>query len=210
MKEASTTVLPSPPSGSKARATFESLLAAAERLLHEQGVPALNSTAVAAEAGVATGTFYSYFADKDAVLAALFARGLDDIGAAVRRLLTADALLDHGLQVTLTAAVDAVLAGYRQHSTVIRAALGRIPDSELLRGVYWQRHEQAVEALEQFLRRGATAGLIGDRDPAPMAAALLMIVQSLNHPVVLAGSRRDSKAIAAEIVRALVALLAPD
>jgi len=147
--------LPQPPSGRKALATYESLLAAAERVLAADGLPGLNSTVVAAQAGVATGTFYTYFADKDALLAALFARRLDDISAAVEAALAGEALTAGGLEPALRGAVRAVLQGYRAHATVIRAALARIPDSPLLRAVYWERHQRASAEVGRFLRRGA-------------------------------------------------------
>lgn len=204
------TLFPQPPDGGKARATYEALLAAAERLLEAEGLPGLNSTAVAAEAGVATGTFYTYFADKDALLGALFARRLDDIARAVEEVFSGDALLAAGLEATLHAAVERVLQGYRAHATVIRAALGRIPDSALLRAVYWERHERAAAAVARFVRRGAAAGLIRRGKPESLALAMLVIVQGLNHPVVLAGEPGQSRALAEHLVRALTGLLQPD
>lgn len=198
-----------PPAGAKARATYESLLAAAERLLVAEGLPGLNSTAVAAEAGVATGTFYTYFADKDALLAALFARRLDDIAGAVVEVLTVDSLHADGLEATLRRAVDRVLEGYRAHATVIRAALGRIPDSGLLRSVYWQRHERAAAGVAAFLRAGTAAGLVRGGDPGSLALAMLVLVQGLNHPVLLAAERRQARALSEHLTRALAGLLAP-
>lgn len=202
--------VPQPPPRGKARATYEALSAAAERILETEGLPGLNSTAVAAEAGVATGTFYTYFSDKDALLAALFARHLDDISAAVEAVLTAEALRDDGLEATLRRAVGAVSAGYRVHSTVIRAALGRIPDSRLLRDVYWLRHERAAAVVEAFLRRGAALGLVRDGATQSLSLAMLVVVQGLNHPVLLAGEPRRVRAVSEHLVHALVGMLAPE
>lgn len=198
-----------PPTGAKARATYEALLSAGRRVLRSQGTPGLTSTAVAAEAGVATGTFYTYFADKDALLAALFARSLDDITAAVERVLTADALLAHGLEATLRGAVRTVVEGYRAHSSVVRAALGRVPDSALLRAVYWDRHARATQTMTAFLRRAAHAGVVRGGSSESLALALLVVVQGLNHPVLLAGERAVVEAAAEHLARALTGMLDP-
>ena len=202
--------MPQPPSGRKALATYESLLAAAERVLAADGLPGLNSTVVAAQAGVATGTFYTYFADKDALLAALFARRLDDISAAVEAALAGEALTAGGLEPALRGAVRAVLQGYRAHATVIRAALARIPDSPLLRAVYWERHQRASAEVGRFLRRGAAAGVVRRGGHQSLSLAMLVIVQGLNHPVVLAGEPRQVAAVSDHLVRALAGLLRPD
>ena len=202
--------MPQEPPGGKARATYESLLAAAGRVLAADGLPGLNSTAVAAEAGVATGTFYTYFADKDAVLAALFARRLDDISHAVAEALAGEALTAEGLEPALRGAVRAVLDGYRAHATVIRAALARIPDSPLLRAVYWERHQRASAEVGRFLRRGAAAGVVRRGGHQTLALAMLVIVQGLNHPVVLAGDPRHVAAVSEHLVRALAGMLRPE
>jgi TetR/AcrR family fatty acid metabolism transcriptional regulator len=197
------------PHGTKGRATYEALLAAGDRLLAEQGPTSLTSTAVAAEAGVATGTFYTYFADKDALLAALFARRLDELAAVVDAELSAEALLDRGLRGALDAAVQAVVGGYRAHSAVIRAALGRVPDSPALRDVYWARHTAVLEGAQRFIERGARAGLVRDGDSRALAQALLVVVQGLNHPVVLAGGPAEVRAVARHVAEALHGMLAP-
>lgn len=204
------TLPPEPPAGGKARATYEALLAAAERLLEADGLPGLTSTAVAVEAGVATGTFYTYFADKDELLGALFARRLDDISRAVVEVLTVEALAADGLEATMRRAAERVLDGYRSHATVIRAALGRIPDSVLLRSVYWQRHERAAASVAGFLRRASAAGLVRRGRTDSLALAMLVVMQGLNHPVVLAAEPRQARALTDHLTRALTGLLAPD
>jgi AcrR family transcriptional regulator len=208
MKETSVST---PPASSRARATYGQLLDAAEGLLAGGGFEAMTSTAVAGAAGVSTGTFYTYFPDKHAVLAALFARCLDDLVARVAAVLTADRLLDDGLDATVAAVVDLVVAGYRDAGPVLRAALARVPVRDDLRAVYWQRHAQATEAVTRFLRRGAAAGLVRRDDHPAVAQAVLLLVQGLNHPVLTDGRRRpgaSARAVRAQLARALVGLLA--
>jgi AcrR family transcriptional regulator len=193
----------------RASATREALLAAGEGLLATGGFEAASSTAVAAAAGLSTGTFYAYFEDKHALLAALFALRLDDLVGRVERELTSDNLLDHGLDATLARAVDLVVEGYREHAPVLRAALARVPVREDLRAIYWQRHARSVEVLERFVRRGAAAGLVRDGDVTVLAHAVLVVTQGLNTPVLLAGDDDLARAVRVELVRALAAVLAP-
>lgn len=64
--------LPAPalrvPVQARALRTRAALLAAAERELSERGHQATTAQSIAARAGVATGSFYQYFVDKDAAL----------------------------------------------------------------------------------------------------------------------------------------------
>ena len=55
------------------------ILASAEQILAESGYPALTMRAIAAGAGVSSGTVYQYFAGKEDVFAALMARRLDEL-----------------------------------------------------------------------------------------------------------------------------------
>jgi AcrR family transcriptional regulator len=58
----------------RARQTYEKLLSAAQSLLAKGGFQALNSNAIAREAGVTPPAFYRYFSDKHAVLLVLCKR----------------------------------------------------------------------------------------------------------------------------------------
>jgi AcrR family transcriptional regulator len=190
----------------KAQATRARLLSAAAKEVAERGYEAATSTAVAARAGVSTGTFYTYFSDKEAALAALFAATLDEVIDGVEATLTADNLLDHGLEATLAAVVDLVADGYRRHAPVIRAALARMTADSPIRDIYWTRHERAVAVAERFIRRGATAGFVRKGDVPLLAQTLVVTIQALNHPVVLTGDEA-APAIRREVTGMLVHLV---
>lgn len=199
-----------PPEGGRALRTWLQLLTATERRLAAGGHAAATSTAIAAEAGVAVGTFYTYFPDRDAALAAAFARRLDEIVDEVAAALTTDALLDDGLDALLTQVVGQAVTGYGRHAAVIRAALAQLPSSGLLREVYWTRHERIEQALVTFLTRAQRAGKVRVEDPVVQADALLVIIQGMNHPLLLAHPRtKRTRATRAAIVAALVAMLRP-
>jgi AcrR family transcriptional regulator len=59
---------------SRAReAAAEAILDAAEKVASERGLEATTTAAIAEAAGVAVGTLYNYFADRDGLIEALFA-----------------------------------------------------------------------------------------------------------------------------------------
>lgn len=201
-------VLPRTPRG---HATREALLVAMEHEIAGAGFDGATSTSVAARAGVSTGTFYGYFTDKHAALAALFAQRLDELISHAASVFTADRLLDHGMDDTMRAAVDVVADHYRTHAPVLRAALARIPADERLRAIYWEGHERSTGLVEQFIRRGTTAGMVRrDQTADVLAHTVLIVMQSLLHPVV--ANPEDAalvEGVRTEIAGALAILLEP-
>jgi AcrR family transcriptional regulator len=75
------------PSQDRSRATVDAILEATARILVREGYEALSTNRVAADAGVSIGSLYQYFPNKEALIAALSERHLDDI----ERTLTAGA-----------------------------------------------------------------------------------------------------------------------
>ncbi len=65
------------PGQERSRATVDRLLDAAASILERGGLPAFNTNAVAARAGVAVPALYRYFRDKEALLTALAERFLE-------------------------------------------------------------------------------------------------------------------------------------
>jgi AcrR family transcriptional regulator len=202
---------PSAHSGHSGRAarTRQALLDAGRRALAARGFEATTSTVVAAEAGVATGTFYAYFADKHVLLAELFAASLDALVDAQERVLTADMLLDEGLKATMARAVDVCVEGFLAEGPVLRVALARIPVDPQLRSIYWERHRRAVDVAERFLRRAEAAGAMPVGDRQARAQALVVLLEGLNHPAVLA-EQPSAQPIRAACAGALLGLLDGD
>lgn len=62
------------PVQARAKATVDGLCAAAVRVIEQGGLPAFNTNAVAAEAGVSIQTLYAYFPDKYDILREIFRR----------------------------------------------------------------------------------------------------------------------------------------
>ncbi len=75
------------PSQKRAKATYRSLLQAAQRILGEEGYEALNSNAIAERAGLTPPAFYRYFENKHSILAVLGHQLMDAQNAVVEDLL---------------------------------------------------------------------------------------------------------------------------
>ncbi|GAA4545674.1 TetR/AcrR family transcriptional regulator [Amycolatopsis samaneae] len=72
---------PAPTAWGDAEGRRRDILASAEKLIEEAGYSALTMRAIAAGAGVSSGTVYQYFGGKEDVFVALTARRLEDIQA---------------------------------------------------------------------------------------------------------------------------------
>lgn len=94
------------PKQARAQATVEAILDAAFQVLEARGAAGLTTNHVAERAGVSIGTLYQYFADKEAILAALGQRQAE----AIRERITA-ILLESPQRGSMRAIVQAVLHG---------------------------------------------------------------------------------------------------
>jgi AcrR family transcriptional regulator len=91
----------------RSRARVQRILDAAEGLVVTAGVEALTTRAVARRAGIPVGTLYQYFADRDAIIAALIEGHIESMDS---RLSAALEALDI---YTVRAVVETVIAAYR-------------------------------------------------------------------------------------------------
>jgi AcrR family transcriptional regulator len=67
------------PRQARAKATFESIVDAGARLLATRGYDALTTNHVAEAAGVAIGSLYEYFPDKETIVAEVARRTIRDV-----------------------------------------------------------------------------------------------------------------------------------
>jgi len=102
-------------------AAAEVILEAAEEVAAARGLAATSTAAIAERAGVAVGTLYNYFPDRQALIDALFAwrreQMLPQLDAA------ADAARGLPADKGLTAYVHAVLAAFESYRLYIRVAI---------------------------------------------------------------------------------------
>jgi AcrR family transcriptional regulator len=146
------------------QATYAAILQAAEDTIAERGLRAAGMVEIAARAGVAVGTLYNHFEDRDALVAALLAsrRGellerLDEAVADGGRGKFADRLL----RVT-----EIFFAHFEAHRRLIQVLF-----QEPVRGAPERQQcehsamiTQIYERIEKLMRAGAEGGALGDAE----------------------------------------------
>ena len=155
----------------------EGILAAARRLLAERPYGAVRVEDIAAEAELAKGTLYQYFADKDEIAAALGGElfgwllavaeaGLAQVRAGVRPALA-------GLEAFL----ESVWAGYARDPVLFRLLVLDRP--ELLAALSAPAERggaRLLEAVEDFVREAQARGEAGPVDPQVVSHGLWALV----------------------------------
>jgi AcrR family transcriptional regulator len=81
------------PRQERSRATVDTVLAATARVLVKRGFDGLTTNAVAEAAGISIGSLYQYFPNKEALVAALIEKHVEDMNAAILSELTRVAAL---------------------------------------------------------------------------------------------------------------------
>jgi AcrR family transcriptional regulator len=118
------------PQQARSRALMQRVLDAAEDLLAREGVDALTTTRIAAEAGIAVGSLYQYFPDKGTIVDALASRYLDEFEGLMDEL--AEQALTGGWRADLVdRLVDAYADRYRREPGYRALWFGRHLSEEL-------------------------------------------------------------------------------
>ena len=164
---------------------------------------------VAADAGVSVATIYNRFpGGRDGLLATAFDSALHRVAEAYSGPLTADHLLDHGLEGTMQTMVERLAEVFTDEALVFRAALARLSESRDIRDTYRQHEAAARAANRRFIELGQAAGRIAAGCPDELADLLLVVGQGVNNPVLLGASDRGP--LCSRITAALVAVLSPE
>ncbi|MBN8507847.1 MAG: TetR/AcrR family transcriptional regulator [Burkholderiales bacterium] len=130
MREAAARPLPAPHPGvhaakqARSRAKQRALLQAGRRLLAAHELAALSVAQIAAEAGVAVGTFYARFIDKDAWFAELLQEVGDEVVAEMQALLGGERWARAAAARRVDLIVRHLVDVHRRHRGLMRAALG--------------------------------------------------------------------------------------
>jgi AcrR family transcriptional regulator len=135
-------------------ATAEAILAAAEEVFSEDGFAAARMEQIAARAGVAVGTLYNHFEDRDALVAALLdsrrSALLDRIDAALSRATGA------ALPERLSTFAEALFEHAEQHGRLLAvlAEAGQGP-ARSKSGAVRELHARATALLQEGVESGA-------------------------------------------------------
>jgi AcrR family transcriptional regulator len=175
------------PRQARSRAKVAALLAAAERLFVERGYDAVTADAIAAAAGVSTGTFYSYFGDKRDALLLLLAERIDDLLGMVPA--PEATVLAEGPRAVIRAAVARAVARgsdprLQQLRRIWFAAARRDPE---LAAYERLAAEHATAAIRAGLEQTARLGLAQPLDAEATAWAIWTLVDALTLRLALLG-----------------------
>lgn len=150
----------------KAReAVADAILAAAETVALDQGFDNLTIAAIAAEAGVAVGTLYNYFPDRDGIIFALFAARRADFMPRITAAAEASAKL--AFEPRLRAFMGELFAIFDAERTFLRLALAAEEMQIQTRPRGPTMMTQVNTIFEQLMREGAAKKLF----PAARAPA---------------------------------------
>ena len=84
-------------------------------------------------------------------------------------MLTVEHLLDHGLQATIRAMVDGLVAVFTDEALVMRSALARLPESWVPREAYRRYEADARSRNHRFVPLGQADGRIADEETVEQA-----------------------------------------
>ena len=143
---------PAPPATERGRRTRRKLLDAATSEFGERGFHEASIASITRRAGVAMGSFYTYFESKEAIFRDL----VRDLSDGVRRA-AAERLAERDLDAldTERAALSAFMAFAREHKEIYRI----IDESEFVDPQSYRAHyEKTAERILGRLRKGAATG----------------------------------------------------
>lgn len=155
------------PSTARGEATRQALVEAARRVFEEKGFVDSRITDIVRAAGVATGSFYTYFADKDAVLAAVFGQLREEM---LYPQLSRDGRYEFAAEV-IAASHRAYLEAYRDnaHLMALRDQVAAVDGK--FREARRERTEEVVRRNARLIERLQAAGH-ADKALDPYVAAM--------------------------------------
>ena len=165
------------PRQERSRATFDAVLEGCARLLDEVELADVTTNRIAERAGVGIGTLYEFFPGREAILAVLCARRLEEMRARVAASLATASQLPEGEAIAFL--LDAIIERVRADRGLYRV---------LLRGdaAFLRKLPETRRAIAALFELGRSAGLgAGPRIALPHPVADTWLVgRMLAHAVV--------------------------
>ena len=160
------------------------LLDALERLLETRDFAAVTADAIAAEAGLAHGTFYRHFRDKRAALEAALERVREERGLTGEPPAD-DVASEPEARTALRRLVERVLTSPAEHPALLRANYALAARDETVARAARARKERAREKLARHFAALTARGFAAVDDPDATAAVLLAMLDGLYRDAVL-------------------------
>jgi AcrR family transcriptional regulator len=177
-----------------ADATRERLLTAFERLLERADFEGITAGSVAAEAGVAHGTFYRHFRNKRDALVAVFERAKADVER-VRPSLDGPLGTQAQERVRIRRWVESALGSPLGRPGFLRAWYAMVEKDEALGATRRARRAESARAFAAYLAGLDAAGIARIDAPERLAAALLTSFDGVFRAAVLEAAGIDAAAI---------------
>jgi AcrR family transcriptional regulator len=160
----------------RARATVEHILEATARVLVSRGYAAATTNHIAARAGVSIGTLYEYFSSKQALVAALVGRHLDEAEQRLAELADRVALGTPSLDDAVRAIVSAMLDLHATRPRLHRVLFEEVPHSKAVCARIAAIEDAQSEALSALLPLLAPV-----REPRVTARVIVELLEALTH-----------------------------
>ncbi len=172
----------------------ERILDAAESVFAEHGFFAARVSAIAKEAGVADGTIYLYFRNKDDLLISLFERRMEQVN-----LLLATAIAGRPPEQQLRAFIETYLTMIRDQPAAAEVLTIELRQSSKFMKEYENpRFGDFLRLLGGIIAAGQERGELDDAIPAPAAARMIFgILDELATAWLLADGKRGDAISAA-------------
>ena len=136
------------PQQARSREKFYAMLAAAETLFAEQGIPQTSVAQIVEAAGVSIGAFYQRFENKDALIHTIFFLLENEIDAMGEQL---EPNKDRSIEVTVTNFVGAFTDVYDRKRGVLLSLLLAVQENSNIRDYVFRLREKVSRTFEQAL-----------------------------------------------------------
>jgi AcrR family transcriptional regulator len=187
------------PSQDRSRATIDAILTATARILKRDGFDRASTNRIAEAAGVSIGSLYQYYPSKEALVAALMERHMDEMTSVIVEEL--DRVAGAPLPVAVRSVVDLMLRAHAVDPALHKVLVEQVPRIGRLERV----HE--IEARMMGLVRGyleAHRRTLRPRDLELAAFVVVQVVESLTHAATLHHPERLADGNLAEEVTTVV------
>jgi AcrR family transcriptional regulator len=161
-------------------ATAQEILAAAEAELAEHGVTAAGMAAIAKRAGVAVGTLYNYFRDKEVLISTLLEERRERLKEKMEEAWTAHAELPFEGQ--LEGVINALFDMFELHRNFLRIVLANERPALPREATEAERRGTAnplTDRLRPLTARGVKDGVLDERDADLYASVIASLIKAV-------------------------------
>ncbi|MBX3246025.1 MAG: TetR/AcrR family transcriptional regulator [Myxococcales bacterium] len=197
------------PKQARAQRTREQLLSAGQAELSEHGFAGATAKSIAARAGVATGSFYQYFVDKDALLRELAAARFASIALRALDTLAVDDPAAEGagpaeVRARMAAVVQLVMAYHREDPGLHAVIAERRAHDATLDAMTTSAERALIARIGALLAQWKHPG-----DHEAVAFVLFQLVEGAVHSHCLGHALVDDERFTRALVDALVRVALP-